>query len=144
MSARETWLEYQPHKLSVAGGYSVDFPPSSRMLYNPDDHVIALEVPEAVRRSIAAQLPPDGLELRRIEYAMIVDWQGKRETMNFWHPMKPGNGVRLIVGPAGDLFFYQPQGRPLFSKGYTLRDVSRGAMDSDRAVWQFHGYRHEH
>lgn len=148
-NANPLWLEYELNYLTLQNGRRIFFPRSSRMLYEPDDHVILIETTRATRNHIVKgyDLKPgnlDGPELKRIEYAMLVNLPGVRETLRFFHPMKPGNGVRLAVAPGGELVFFQQDEKPLFSKDYTLRDVSRGAIDSDRAVWQFHGYRHEH
>lgn len=143
------WLEYRLDSLTFKNGVRLKFPPSTRLLYEPDDHVIAIELTAKQRGDIKQNIPvvagssPD-FELRRIEYSMLVDLPSGKKTLRFFHPMKPGTGVRLTINDRGELFFMQQDGKPLFSKDYTLRDVSRGQIDSDRAVWQFHGYRHEH
>lgn len=151
MSAKPIWLEYQPHALELnrpAGARGldatrVDFPAAARMLYNEADNVIALE---NVGRAapFLRRLADAGAELRRLEYAMLIDLPEGQTRLNFYHPLKPGNGVRVRLNDRGEFFLMQDSGAPLFSKDYTLRDVSRGKINSSRAVWQFHGYRHEH
>lgn len=139
------WLEYRLDALTLEGGRKLHFPTSTRLLYNPADHVIAIETTGPKRKQILERPDLLGAELRRIEYAMLVNLPPHpRMVMRFYHPMNPGNGVRLAKNDRGQLFFRQQNGAPLFSKDYTLRDVSRGAIDSDRAVWQFHGWKHEH
>ena len=69
------------------------------------------------------------------------------ERFGFYHPLKTGSGVRIRSGRSGEYFFAADDGRPMFSKNYTAADVTRGRIPRDlagRAVWQFHGYRHEH
>lgn len=138
------WLEYIPEKLSFARGPAVEFPASARLLYNPAENIIALENPGANASELLRDHAAAGHELRRIEYAMQLELPRVSERLGFFHPMKPGNGVRVRTNDRGQLFFMQDHNRPLFSKDYTVSDVSRGAIKSDRAVWQFHGYRHEH
>lgn len=144
------WLEYRLDRLTFPNGRRIVFGGESRMLYNPTDNIIAIETTGEKRRQVRAAVGA-GAELRRIDYSMLIDLTssgesagGRRRTLTFWHPLKSGTGVRVQFNDRGDLFFLQEQGRPLFSKDFTVRDVSRGEIDSDRAVWQFHGYRHEH
>lgn len=149
MSAQKLWLEYRPDRITFQNGNTIKFPASARMLYEPEDHIIALEMTAAQRAAIKQRIPvrPDSapsFELKRIEYSMLFDFDGHRATYRFFHPMKKGNAVRLRINDRGELFFLNDAERPLFSKNYTVRDVTRGEIDSDRAVWQFHGYRHEH
>ncbi len=149
MSAKKLWLEYRPDALTFQNGNRITFPRDARMLYNPEDNIIALELTAAQRARVKQAIPvrphsAPSFELRRIEYSMLFDFDGHRATYRFFHPMKPGNGVRLRINDRGELFFLNDAARPLFSKDYTVRDVTRGEIDSDRAVWQFHGYRHEH
>jgi hypothetical protein len=143
-------LEYRLDQLDFFGTPPVVMPRGTRMLYEPDDHVILVEFapgPNCLSTEMRllsvfgkSEPPP---ELKRIEYAMLVDRDGAKRTLNFYHPLKRGSGVRLATN-GKNWFFRQDDGGALFSKDYTLRDVSRGDIDSDFAVWQFHGYRHEH
>ncbi len=149
MKARQTpWLEYRLDRLTFQDGRRILFPASTRMLYNPADNIIAIETTPEKRAQVRpfALLPAgaSSSELRRIDYAMIINLPEARRTLTFWHPLKTGSGVRVRVNDRGQLFFMNDHGRPLFSKDFTVRDVSRGEIDSDRAVWQFHGYKHEH
>ncbi len=139
MSNAPLWLEYRPDRLDFAGGRPMKFGPSARMLYNPTENIIAIENP-------GTTVPPEsvGKEIRRIEYAMLVNVPEWRGVIPFFHPLKAGSGVRVTTNDRGELFFMNDHGAPLFSKDWTLRDVSRDQIRSNRAVWQFHGYRHEH
>lgn len=137
------WLEYRLDALNLDGGVRVAFPHTSRLLYNPADKIIAVETTDQKRLSLIRR-GLVGRELRRIEYAMLVEFDGRHHVLRFFHPMKPGNGVVLMANDRQQLFFANREGRPLFSKQWTLRDVSRGKIKSDFAVWQFHGWRHEH
>ena len=120
------------------------------MLYNTEDHVIAIEQLDARPADIDGALRkianPDGSlpEIKTIFYEMRVD--GYPPMAFFYHPIGPGAGVQLLPreGNRTRIFFRQADGRPMFSKDFTLREVTRGRVASDRAVWQFHGYRHEH
>lgn len=139
------WLEYRPDKLFFRGGGTVRFQPTSRMLYNPTDHVIYLENPGAAAvRQMAANHSLGNAELARIEYSMLVNVPGHRTTLEFFHPLDEGAGVRLAMGANRDWFFVQDDGRPIFSKNYSLRSLTDGKIPDNRPVWQFHGYRHEH
>ena len=135
MNVKPLWLEYQLNRLSFYGARPMDFPRSARLLYNETDNLLAIETPR--------QLFPAN-ELKRIEYSMLVNLPGVKETLRFYHPIGEGAGVRVVCNDRGEPFIAQQEGRPLFSKDFTLRDVSRGEIDSDRAVWQFHGYKHQH
>lgn len=138
------WLEYRPDKLFFYGGRNVTFSPKARMLYNETDHVIMIEAPGAVVDNILRDMAKTGAELRRIEYSMLVNLPKHRETLTFFHEVERGAGLRIRTNDRGDIFFMQDKGAPLFSKDYSLRSITDGEIPSDRAVWQFHGYRHEH
>jgi hypothetical protein len=138
------WLEYRPEALEFFGGGRVEFPADARMLYNEEDNVILLENPGHLTGSRLASYVADHAELKRIEYSMLVDVDGRQRRLGFYHPLNRGADVRLSQNDQGDIFFFNTQGRPLFTKDWTLREVSRGTIPSNRAVWQFHGYKHEH
>ncbi len=114
MSTAPLWLEYRLDKLTFQNGVAIKFPPSARMLYEPDDHVIAIELTPAQRATIKQRIPvrPDSaptFELRRIEYSMLVNLPaaagkpGARRTLHFFHPLKKGAGVRLTINDRGEL-----------------------------------------
>lgn len=148
MSARDPWIEYRLRSLEFQNGARVGFR-RARMLYNEDDHIIAIEHIDApgfeIDQVLAEVADPYGAipELKTIFYDMEVEGH---TPIRFYHPMKRGASVQLLPREANRsrLFFAQKSGAPMFSKDYTLRDVSEGKIDSDKAVWQFHGYRHEH
>lgn len=153
MSAKKLpWLEYRLDALTLRRSQRIRFPSSARLLYNPADNIVAIELSKTESKRIITQnrlLLPGAtrshFELSRIEYAMLIEMpDGQKETLRFFHPMQPGNGVTLTTNDQGELFFMNKTGRPLFSKDYTLRDVSQGKIDSDFPVWQFHGWKHEH
>ncbi len=148
--SKAPWLEYRLEKLEFQNGAAITFR-GARMLYNEDDHVIAIErigattaeidrALDAIREARTGAYP----EIKTIFYEMRVD--GFPPMAFFYHPLGKGAGVYLQPRRPGDrvLFFFQRDGLPMFSKQWTLREVSRGKIPSDRAVWQFHGYRHEH
>jgi len=165
MPKNALWLEYQLESIQFQNGETVRFPASARLLYEPDDHAIFIELPRAERRRIVGDLREHNdaaaplQELKEIRYSMLVNLPEYKKRLRFYHPMKRGNRIGLSVDKNDNLFFFEDTGRPMFSKDYTLRDVSRGEIDDvtrstfpprpknrngDRAVWQFHGYRHEH
>ncbi|MGH6754599.1 MAG: hypothetical protein ACREDP_20790 [Bradyrhizobium sp.] len=143
------WLEYHLEKLAFHNGAVLGFT-DARMLYRDDDREIAitqLKTPPAqVDRTINAIRLPGGQlpEIKTIYYEMRVE--GYPSEAYFFHPMKKGVGVVLEPRPNGKnvLYFDQRDGRTIFSKDWTLRDVTQGRIPLDRAVWQFHGYQHEH
>jgi hypothetical protein len=143
------WLEYRLEKLAFHNRGELGFR-RARMLYNEQDHIIAIEHLDSSRQDIDAALREianaDGSlpAIKTIYYEMRVD--GYRPMAFFYHPLKREAEVFLLPREAGRtrLFFRQVDGRPMFSKDWTLREVSRGKIPSDRAVWQFHGYQHEH
>ena len=147
MSDRGPWLEYRLRRIEFQNGAEIGFR-RARMLYNEDDHIIAIEhVDEPSWRvdEILAEIADrrgNLPELKTIFYDMVIEGY---PPIRFFHPMEPGTGVRLLEREPGRsrLFFAQRNGEPMFTKEWTLRDVSEGAIDSDRRVWQFHGYRHE-
>lgn len=143
------WLEYRLEALEFHNGGKLGFK-RARMLYNPGDHIIAIEHldadPAAIDDALRAVANPDGTlpEIKTIFYEMRIE--GFPPMALFFHPLNRGAGVYLLQRERGRarLFFQQKDGRPIFSKNYTLREVTRGKVPSDRAVWQFHGYKHEH
>ncbi len=151
MSA-DPWLEYRLRRIEFQNGAEIGFR-RARMLYNEDDHIIAIEHVDASSQKIddtlaeiadqAGNLP----DMKTIFYDMVVTMPGRKPVkLGFYHPMKHGAGVRLLPREPGRsrLFFAQAGGKPMFTKEWTLRDVSDGEIDSDKRVWQFHGYKHEH
>lgn len=144
------WLQYRPHRLAFRGGDEIIFPLSARMLYQEDEHMIGLELPAKVEAHYVAALRAGRFkrELKTIEYEMLVNLPGIRRELPFRHRMEEGAGLSLKASLNGHLYFDNKDGAPIFSKDYTLHDVSYGSkggqIDSDRPVWQFHGYRHEH
>lgn len=147
------WLEYRLERLAFHNGAELGFT-RARMRYNPSDHVIAIEhldastsvIDDALRRiSIAGddgqtELPA----IKTIYYEMRIE--GYPPFAFFFHPVSRGAQIYLLPRQPGRalLHFMQRDERPMFSKNYTLREVTRGKVPSDRAVWQFHGYKHEH
>ncbi len=150
MPDQKPWLEYHLEKLAFQNGAILGFGPGTRMQYRNDDREIAIErfgvPPAAVDAAVRGVLNPDGSmpEVKTIYYEMRV--QGYPREAFFYHPMKRGVGVMLEARPRGQnvLYFSQKNGRTIFSKDWTLRDVTQGRIPIDRAVWQFHGYQHEH
>lgn len=148
MSKNDHWLEYRLRAIEFQNGAKLGFN-RARMLYNEDDQIIAIEHIDAPGRALDDALAeianPDGSlpEMKTIFYDMVIEGYAP---IGFYHPMKRGTGVRLLPREPGRsrLFFAQKGGKSMFTKEWTLRDVSEGAIDSDKHVWQFHGYRHEH
>ncbi len=149
MSAEKPWLEYRLEALEFHNGAKLGFR-DARMRYADDDREILIErlgmppgAVDSTLRSIAGKdgkLPP----IKTIFYEMRV--AGYPREAFFFHPIKRGALVVLQPRQNGQnvLFFSQAEGRPIFSKDWTLRDVTQGRIPIDRAVWQFHGYKHEH
>lgn len=151
MSARDPWLEYRLRRIEFRNGAEIGFR-RARMLYNEDDHIIAIEHIDASSQKIDDTLKEianpygDLPEIKTLYYDMVVTIDGRKPvTLGFYHPMKRGAQVNLMPPEPGRsrLFFSQADGKPMFTKEWTLRDVSDGEIDSDKAVWQFHGYKHE-
>ncbi len=145
-----TTFDYQLNRLTFQNGETLNFPASTRLRYGDQHRGVWIEMPRDVRKQIMARIAERHdpklkfQELKKIEYAMIVTVDGRARSFGFFHNLKPGTGVGLGRFDDGDLFFDQANGDSLFTKNYTLRDVSQGKIDSDFPVWQFHGYRHEH
>lgn len=147
MSTRDPWLEYHLRALEFQNGAKLGFR-RARMLYNEDDYIVAIEHVDAPLNFVDEKLAEianaagDLPELKTIYYDMVVEGH---KPLRFYHPLKRGAHVRLLPREPGRsrLFFTQANGTPMFSKDYTLREVSRGEIPSDKAVWQFHGYRHD-
>lgn len=140
-------MEYRLRSLEFQNGARIGFV-NARMLYNEDEHIIAIEQIGAPGPRIDDVLDAvrdrngDMPELKTIYYDMMIDGE---KPIRFYHPIKRGADVRLMPRESGRsrLFFAQSDGAPMFSKDYTLRDVSEGKINSSKAVWQFHGYKHE-
>lgn len=140
------WLEYRLEALEFHNGAKLGFR-NARMRYRDDNREILVErlgspplqVDRAVREVMGARSP-----IKTIFYEMVVP--GYPHEAFFFHPMARDARVFLEPRPNGQnvLYFNQAEGRPIFSKDWTLREVTQGRIPIDRAVWQFHGYRHEH
>lgn len=146
---KRLWIDYVLRKLVFHNGAVLGFR-GAKMLYRDDDRGIAIENPDWSAQDIDASLreiaDPDGTlpPIKTIFYDMKIE--GVPNYPMFFHPLAPGANVRLLPRERGRtvLFFEQADGRKIFSKNFTLRDVTQGKIDSDQAVWQFHGYKHEH
>lgn len=147
MSA-DPWIVYRLRRIEFQNGAVLGFG-RARMGYddaNGDririDHI---DAPSAeIDRALSAIVDSRGYlpELKTIFYDMEVEGHAP---IRFYHPMKRGTGVRLLPPRARSsmLYFGQEDGDSMFTKEWTLRDVSEGEIDSDKRVWQFHGYKHE-
>lgn len=145
------WLQYRLEELEFHNGARMGFgSPGALMRYRDDNREIAvtdLKTPPAAVDAVVRKLKnPDGTlpEIKTIYYQMLVD--GYPPQAFFYHPMKRGVGVVLEQRPRGQnvLYFNQREGRTIFSKDWTLREVTDGNIPIDKRVWQFHGYQHEH
>ncbi len=140
------WLEYVLEKLEFHNGAILGFK-NAQMRYRDDGREIVitrlgsppLAVDKAVRDVMAQKSP-----IKTIFYQMRV--RDFPPVAFFYHPMPAGAAVYLEPRPNGQnvLYFSQEEGRPIFSKEWTLRQVTEGKIPIDRAEWQFHGYGHEH
>lgn len=143
------WLEYRLEKLEFRNGAALGFR-NALMRYNPDDHVMLIEPPDASPQEIDAMLAEvadartgEIPEIKAIYYSIKIDGYPRVKLL---HPLQAGARVRLLPRQAGQahLYFFQEDSLPMFSKEWTIRDVTRGEIPSDKNVWQFHGWRHEH
>lgn len=145
-----TTMDYQLNRLVFQNGEKLNFPAATRLRYGDQHHGVWIEMPKPERKRIVAELVqhnrPEAKfqELRRIEYSMLLTVDGRPLRFRFFHVLKPGCGVGLERFDDGDLFFQEERQGSMFTKNYTFRDVTRGEVDSDGRVWQFHGYKHEH
>lgn len=145
-----TTFDYQLNRLTFQNGERLNFPASTRLRYGDQHRGVWIEMEPAVRRKILAQILERNdpsrkfQELRRIDYKMLVTADGRLRGFGFKHFLKPGSGVGLERFDDGDLFFQEARQGSMYTKNYTLSDVTEGEIDSDFKVWQFHGYRHEH
>ncbi len=144
----EPWLTYQLRKLVFHGTPgTLNFRGGAgQMLYNEADQIVAirgLNTPQTKVAEILGALERNGRlpDLKTIYYDMKVD--GHPSPLRFYHRLQRGARVHLEEGDRV-IFIRNQYGRPIFSKEYMLRDVSRGTIDSPKHVWQFHGYKHEH
>lgn len=140
------WLEYRLEKLAFHNGAILGFK-KARMLYRDDDREILIErlgAPPPAVDKVLRQVQSDRTPIRTIYYEMRV--KGYPPENFFYHPMGRGARVYLEQRKSGEnvLFFNNADGNTLFSKEWTLRDVTQGRIPLDKAVWQFHGYKHEH
>ncbi len=97
------WLEYRLRSLEFQNGARLGFT-RARMLYNEDDHIIAIEqigaagweIDDALGEIANArgELP----DLKTIYYDMEIEGE---KTIRFYHPMKPGSKVRLLPREPG-------------------------------------------
>ncbi len=145
-----TTMDYQLNRLVFQNGEDLKFPAATRLRYGDQHNGVWIEMPPDVRRRVISQIllrndPTKKFqELRRIEYSMLLTVDGRTLRFVFYHVLKPGSGVGLERFDDGDLFFQEARQGSMFTKDYTFRDVTRGEVDSDGRVWQFHGYKHEH
>lgn len=149
MSARDPYIEYRLESIEFHNGAILGFR-KARMWYNDDGEAIridnvdagALEI-DQVLREIADPKTGEIPDIKEVNYSILVHGYGR---FGFYHPMQPGTGVKLLPPERGGsrLHFEQQQpGRKMFTKEWTLRDVTEGQIDSNKAVWQWHGYKHE-
>ncbi len=142
-------LEYRLEALEFHNGAKLGFR-DALMLYRDDSREIAVTrldaAPLVVDAALRAIANPDGTlsQIKTIFYEMRLP--GYAHEAFFFHPISRGADVRLELRPRGrpGRFFNQAAGRPIFSKEWTLRQVTQGRIPIDKAVWQFHGYKHEH
>jgi hypothetical protein len=145
----KAWLEYRLEALEFFNGAKIGFK-NARMRYRDDNREILIErlgaPPWTVDRTLAAAGVADGKAqpIKTIYYEMR--FAGFPREAFFFHPLARGANVFLEPRPTGQnvLFFKQAEGRPIFSKDWTAREVTQGRVADDRRVWQFHGYKHEH
>jgi hypothetical protein len=146
----ESTLEYRLERLEFQNGAALAFR-RARMWYHEDgDDIVIDQVdtsPQEIDSMLAEIAEPDGTlpEIREIVYNMKLS--GYPPIAFFYHPIKgKGVGVRLERRPKGTavLSFSQEDARSMFSKQWTLREVTNGKISSEKNVWQFHGWRHEH
>ena len=149
MSGEKPWLEYQLEALEFHNGAKIGFR-TARMLYSTDNQEIQIDrlgmPPAAVDAVLRSVLGADGEpeSIKTIFYEMRVP--GYPSEAFFFHPIKRDAFVKLDPRPRGEnkIYFNQAEGCPIFSKDWTMRQVTQGRIPIDRAVWQFHGYKHEH
>lgn len=142
-------LAYHLEALEFHNGAKLGFR-NAKMLYRDDSREIALVEfgipPLALDAAIRKIENPDGTlpPLKTIFYEMRMP--GYPREAFFFHPISRGAEVQLERrAPGGNvLYINQTAGRTIFSKDWTLRQVTQGRIPLDRAVWQFHGYKHEH
>lgn len=143
------WLEYRPDRIAFTDSRSLNFPGSARMLYSDEANVVALELPYKTESQIRRRFTFDAdgkyhWPIKRIEYAMLIDLPEGKETVRFFHPLTAGAEVYLAKNDQGNFFIGNRDGRRMFTKDRTVNDVTEGRIPSNRAVWQFHGYKHAH
>lgn len=143
------WLEYRPEGLFFRNGETVRFSSAARMGYSEAAGLIALDLDardvSQLRGKVA--LPRKThypSELRRIEYSMLIDLPEGKETVRFEHFLDKGADVYLARGEDGTYVIGNMDSRRMFTKDRTVNDVTEGTIPSNRAVWQFHGYKHAH
>ena len=144
--AHPDWLEYRLEKLAFHNGAELGFK-NAQMLYRDDNREIVitrlgsppLAVDQAFRDVMAAKSP-----IKTIYYEMRV--KGYRRVAFFYHPIPAQVKVMLEPRPTGQnvLYFSQRGGDPIFSKDWTLDEVTGGKIPLENKVWQFHGAGHEH
>lgn len=143
------WLVYRLEALEFHNGAKLGFR-HAQMFYREDSREILIDrlgiPPAAVDATLRKIANPDGSlpAIKTIFYEMRV--KGYPREAFFFHPVSRDASLHLDPRPKGEnkLYFNQRDGRPIFSKGWTLREVTQGRIPLDRAVWQFHGYKHEH
>jgi hypothetical protein len=148
MHTKAAQLTYRLERLEFRNGAELGFR-RARMRYHVDNRSILIDQvdssPQEIDRALAEIADDSGMlpEIKTIFYEMVLT--GNQPIKMFYHPLEKGAGVRLERRPRGltALIFSQEDGREMFSKEWTLRDVTAGKIDSDFNVWQFHGWRHE-
>lgn len=155
------WTEYRLQSLEFRNGRARNarkFGFATGLLaFNEADRVVAIRTPPTTRAKMtdaefdaamadyASTADGDPAEIMAIRYLIVADGF---PPIPFCHGLKSGAGLYLLPrepgAPRHTLFLRQAQGRPFFSKEWTLRQVSSGRIDSSAPVFQFHGFRHEH
>lgn len=146
MKPKRPWLEYVLEELQFHNGARLGFK-NARMLYRDDRREILIDrlgapplaVDKAFRDVMAARSP-----IKRIYYQMRVEGY---PPVAFFKHFIPGK-VRVMLEPRPNgqnvLYFNQLDGDEIFSKEWSLRQVTEGEIPIDKPVWQFHGAGHEH
>ncbi len=149
MPSDASQLQYRLEKLEFHNGAILGFK-KAIMQYRDDNREIAITnlgiPPLAMDANLRKIANHDGTAptIRTIYYEMVLP--GYKAEAFFYHPMSRGAEVYIEGRLRGQnvIYFNQAAGRPIFSKEWTLRQVTQGRIPIDKAVWQFHGYKHEH
>ncbi len=144
--AKRPWLEYTLEELEFYNHARLGFE-NAQMRYRDDEQEIVitrLKSPPLHVDRVVRQVMADRSPIKTIYYEMRV--AGYPPQAFFYHPMAAGAEVFLEPRPNGQnvLYVNQKGGNTIFSKDWTLSQVTDGKIPIDRPVWQFHGYKHEH